>query len=117
MILSKYNSTKYPVEVYDDNSLVKEYVDSYVNKLKTIYGRTSTTGTLLTLSQLEKSGCDLPTGLCTEDYDWMKNSLFWTSYADTYNSISVVNSPDLVSYPFNDKSGVRPVITLDKSEM
>ena len=117
VILSKYNSTKYPVEVYDDNSLVKDYVDSYVNKIKTIYGRTSTTGTLLTLSQLEKSGCDLPTGLCTEDYDWMKNSLFWTSYATTYNSISVVNSPDLVPYPFNYKSGVRPVITLDKSEM
>ena len=124
-LLSKYGSS-YPVDVYDENSLLWEPVQNYVSYIKNTIKKSSISGTLITRKQLIDLGCSAEDGNCSSAPDWLKvNLISWNA--------SALNSSDISVYSFfgfdgeisfHEKCldngmafGVRPVITINKSEI
>ena len=106
-------------------------VNGYVSSLRNILGDSSVDGSLITLKELGKLGCNVP-----EDYgwdgenwncensvykDWLVNEQYaWTrSAVSDYTSLiwSYGNSTNLDGDKSSNKSGVRPVITIAKSAL
>ena len=127
--------TDYPANVYSGSTLIKSYVDTYIYKLKALFQKTTFSGRLVTLSDLQEFGCNIDVsgevGICDTDEvkqkngQWIYNATYWTSTANDRNTLwgvisnsAVTSYNDLATY-FNSSSiyGVRPVITIDKSEI
>ena len=110
--ISKYGDN-YPAYIYDDNSLVKQYVDGYVNKLKTNYGKKSITGRLGEYNELKEFAYDGKT-----EMPWAAGD-YWLGSAYNYNIIYSFNIENdiLREVEFYFNSGLRPVITINKSEI
>lgn len=127
--------TDYPANVYSGSTLIKSYVDTYIDKLKALFQKTNFSGRLVTLSDLQEFGCNIDIsgeiGICDTDEvkqkngQWIYNTTYWTSTADDRNTLwGVINNSGVTSYNdlatyFNSSLlyGVRPVITIDKSEI
>lgn len=125
--------TNYPVDVYKGNALIKSYVESYVEKLKAISRKTNFSGRLITLSDLQKFGCDIrvsgEAGICDtaavrqKNGQWIYNTTYWTSTANNSKEMwTVLSNSGVTSYndlgiEFNFLSiyGIRPVITINRS--
>ena len=127
--------TDYPANVYSGSTLIESYVDTYIDKLKALFQKTNFSGRLVTLSDLQEFGCNIDVsgeaGVCDTDEvrqkngQWIYNTTYWTSTANNKNTLwCVINNSGVTS--FNDLStyfnssllyGVRPVITIDKSEI
>ena len=118
-LLSKYG-TKYPANVFDNNSLLYEPVQNYKTYLKNTLGKTSVDARLITFEELIDLGCNRNDFSCKSAPSWVYSTWYWTESANHNGTVQVVYSNSLfygnVFYN-SDAFGLRPVITINKSEL
>ena len=115
-LLSKYG-TKYPVNVFDSNSLLYEPVQNYKTYLKNTLGKTSIDAKLITYEELTGLGC---TRVCKNAPSWVYSTHYWTAFADDNSRVRFVGLSGRVGIANFDNSGnggLRPVITISKSDI
>ncbi len=116
-LLSKYG-TSYPAYVFDSNSLLYKPLENYKNYLKNTLGKTSVTTRLITYEEVMGFGCH--TQYCDSIPSWMYNTYYWSGSAVGDDWIYEMDVDGyFYGYYFNDNSiyGLRPVITINKSEL
>ena len=113
-LLSKYG-TSYPANVFDSNSLLYEPVQNYKTYLKNTLGKTSVDARLITYEELISLGC---TDTCNSAPSFVYSTWYWTSDADNSGAVWGVNETGLLvrSRSYSTR-GLRPVITISKSEI
>ena len=116
-LLSKYG-TKYPVNVFDNNSLLYTPLENYKTYLKNTLGKTSVDARLITYEELIGLGCNKSEKTCKSAPAWVYSKGYWTTSAD-YDSLVWCVSLDgyFVSDVFDGLYGLRPVITISKSDI
>ena len=123
-LLSKYG-TSYPANVFDSNSLLYEPVQNYKTYLKNTLGKSSATVRLISTEELFDLGCK-PTETaeytCKSAPSWVYSTYYWTgsawdSYAiwDVYYKEGILFRDTYADVP--SRFGLRPVITISKSEL
>ena len=118
-LLSKYG-TSYPANVYDSNSLLYVPVQNYKTYLKNTLGKTSIDARLITYEELTGLGCTKKGWNCKSAPSWVYSTWYWTASAAGNDDVWVVClTGSFVSFNFNDSGprGLRPVITISKSEI
>ena len=104
-----------------EGSIVEGYVNNYVSYLESL-GINISDVRLITKDELEKLGCSSENFSCIEALSWVYSTHYWTGII--YNSqfwgteVDGVMGEYIGSRSYNDNSyfGVRPVITISKSE-
>ena len=115
---SEYGSS-FPAYVYDSNSNIYQYVESYVSKLKNM-GLSNVSGRLLNYSEIENLGCDTTANSCYDAQEWVNTTNYWAGATFVSNSIwSVYSNGDVECNSFNlqNSFGVRPVIVVPTSSI
>ena len=114
-LLSKYG-TSYPANVFDSNSLLYEPLENYKNYLKNTLGKTSVDARLITFEELTGLGCSES---CTSAPSWVYSTNYRTASAyDNYLVWNVYSNGGTDGNPFYASGiGLRPVITVSKSEL
>ena len=123
-LLSKYG-TSYPADVFDSNSNLYEPLENYKNYLRSKLDKPSVDTGLLTYEQVLKFECEEGTpGSCKTNLKWFYSSNFWTAYASraaegawgiyNFDSFGVLSTNALGT---SSGFGLRPVITIKKSEI
>ena len=118
-LLSKYG-TKYPAYVFDNNSLLYEPVQNYKTYLKNTLGKTSIDARLITYEELIGLGCRKNVATCKSAPSWVYSTDYWSASANGDSNVRHVSSRgSLAGYAFDDSgnSGLRPVITISKSDI
>ena len=120
-LLSKYGTSE-TAYVFDSNSNLYKPLENYKTYLKGTLGKTSVDVKLMTYENLISLGCKKGnSNSCTSAPSWVYNINYWTgSQFDSYNIFSMDNEDgSLIKCGFNDMSfyGLRPVITIKKSEI
>ena len=118
-LLSKYG-TSYPANVFDSNSLLYEPVQNYKTYLKNTLGKTSIDARLITYEELTSLGCNVSEETCKSAPTWVYSSNYWTASAGSYSTVWYVASFDYFDRNFFSQiviAGLRPVITIKKSEL
>ena len=118
-LLSKYG-TSYPVNVFDNNSLLYAPVQNYKTYLKNTLGKTSIDARLITYEELISLGCSRKDSSCKSAPAWVYSVNYWTASAYSTDNVWYVNwdgyfAGSLFDYSYD--SGLRPVITISKSEL
>ena len=117
-LLSKYG-TSYPANVFDNNSNLYEPVQNYKAYLKNELGKTSVDARLITHEELMSLGCSGRS--CKSAPSWVYSTGYWTASASitTGNVWNVKSNGYFGSYGFDnsDRYGLRPVITISKSDI
>lgn len=120
--------TSYPVFVFDSNSNLYQPLKNYENHLKNTLGKSSATATLLTYEQAVSLGC-VYDNYCSSDNAWVHSTSYWTGSASTNNTVYAIqayqslgffgaaNSDDVDFSNAANAAGLRPVITISKSEI
>lgn len=118
-LLSKYGSS-YPADVFDSNSNLYEPLKNYENYIRNTLKKTSVSATLLSYNQAVNLGCNKDTSSCSSAPIWLHSTSYWTITANNSSSIYSI----MANGEFNDTSfyvdssfGLRPVITISKSEL
>ena len=97
-----------------ENSIVKAYVDNYVNYLNNT-NSINVSGSLITSEELLSLGCDEDSYSCNV-YDWLLDTSYWTltPKSGVDGAIKTIGSNNIWGYcGYNYPGfGVRPVITL-----
>ena len=118
------SETNYPVDIYNENTALKQYVDDYVDILNS--KGVNTTGRIIRLDELNDlindgnplTSCSLPANASyISGKEWVYNSGYWTSTAAAATLLyGVYGNGDLssISYTYGNKLGVRPVIILER---
>ena len=117
----------YPADIYPSkqedlsNSIVHDHVIAYNNYIKSL-GVIVLNSKLITFNELKNLGCADDGFNCKKSQyiDFIVNgTIFWTGSAGSSRNIWFVNSGAYMGiYPFCNKSGgVRPVITVSKTEL
>ena len=118
-LLSKYGNN-YPVNVYDSNSNFYKPLENYKTYLKNTLGKTSITAKLMTYEDLISLGCSKDDRSCTSAPSWVYSINYWTASAyDDYSVWGIILNGAFGSEHFDDPGlcGLRPVITISKSEL
>lgn len=122
-IKAKYG-TSIPAYVYDSNSALYTYVQNYQNYLRKTLGKTSVSATLMSYEQATYLGCDANITSCKDAPIWVYDTSYWLgSVGDAYNeprwiwNINYTNFFSAVFYSDNSGYGIRPVITIDKTDI
>ena len=118
-LLSKYG-TSYPANVFDSNSLLYEPVQNYKTYLKNTLGKTSIDVRLITNEELTSLGCNVSEETCKSAPAWVYSVNYWSASADSYSSVwSVTSNGNFtrVSFDSSVTCGLRPVITISKSDI
>ena len=99
--------------VFDSNSNLYEPLQNYKNYLRNTLGKTSVTTRLLTMEESGSTGwgCD------SSAPSWLYTVRFWTGTAGDYKAISQVGRYCNWDFPDYEAGGLRPVITINKSEL
>ena len=121
-LLSKYG-TSYPANVFDSNSNLYKPLENYKTYLKNTLGKTSITAKLMTYEDLIDLGCkmDGSFGNCSNAPSWVYSTNYWTAFANSDDHMWTVRSngyfdgDDYFGLP--GFLGLRPVITIKKSEL
>ena len=118
-LLSKYG-TSYPANVFDENSNLYEPVQNYKTYLKNTLGKTSVDARLITYEELIGLGCSSNDDSCTSAPSWVYSVDYWTASAYVEDLVWLVYSNgdflgDYIDTP--DSIGLRPVITISKSDI
>ena len=119
VLLSKYG-TSYPAYVFDENSLLYEPLNNYKSYIKTTLGKTSVSTSLLSYEQAVSLGCDNDNRTCAAAPSWLYSTSYWLGSAYGFNSVwRVASDGDFDSYIFyhEDNFGLRPVITISKTDL
>ena len=119
---SYWSVDSYPSYVFDSNSNLWQPVQNYKNYLKNTLGKTSVTATLLSYDQAIASGCDVNQKICPS---YLMQNWFWLGTAAIDEGIYYIgdlsafgySSFDYTGYYIDINYGVRPVITISKSEI
>ena len=118
-LLSKYG-TSYPANVFDSNSLLYAPVQNYKTYLKNTLGKTSIDVRLITNEELTSLGCNVSEETCKSAPAWVYSVNYWSASADSYSSVwSVTSNGNFtrVSFDSSVTCGLRPVITISKSDI
>ena len=118
-LLSKYG-TKYPANVYDNNSLLYEPVQNYKTYLKNTLGKTSVDVRLITCEELINLGCDISARTCKSAPSWVYSTYYWTASASSFDHVYAVDKNSPLGgnhFYYYGGFGLRPVITISKSEL
>ena len=113
---SSYGSD-YPAWVFDSNSYLWTPVQNYQSYLRNTLGKTSVTATLLTYEQSLQNGCVSKDTACS---GFITNTSFWFGTANTQGTVYGVDPLPNLSQDATCNSnyfGIRPVITINKSEI
>ena len=105
--------------VFDENSLLYTPAKNYETYLKDILKKSSVTTNLITRGQLEKLGCDFNAQTCNS-LPWVTNRGYWTGTVQLYTSVwGMLANVNIAQeeYTSNGLYGLRPVITISKSEL
>ena len=116
-LLSKYG-TSYPANVFDSNSLLYEPVQNYKTYLKNTLRKTSIDARLITYEELISLGCK--GNSCKLAPSWVYSPYYWTASADSNDSVWFVRSAHRFgggSFDLSGAYGLRPVITISKSDI
>ena len=109
----------------------KTYVNEYITYLQSETGSSSIIGNLITLAQLKALGCTInddysyTSGLTcanSSNASWLVNGQYWwtrSAYAVNSTGVWIVDTSGVLSanYYYSTYSGVRPVITISKSDI
>ncbi len=119
-LLSKYG-TSYPANVFDSNSLLYAPVQNYKTYLRNTLGKTSVDTRLITYEDLINLGCSKHDYSCASAPSWVYSTDYWTASAHVYNYAvwNVYSHGHFGTIHSNDLGtlGLRPVITINKSEL
>ena len=118
-LLSKYG-TSYPVNMFDNSSLLYEPVQNYKTYLKNALGKTSIDARLITYEELISLGCSMNDNSCKSASSLVYNTKYWTASAGADSAVRIVGSYGYFGVTSFDNSwayGLRPVITINKSEL
>ena len=118
-LLSKYG-TKYPANVFDSNSLLYAPTQNYNNYLKNTLGKTSVDARLITYEELTGLGCNESERTCTSAPSWVFRFNYWTATANDNFYMWFVfrnGSSGGIQFANSGNWGLRPVITISKSEI
>lgn len=105
-----------------NNSLVKSYVDAYINNIRTYYNIDIKSSRLITLDELTNLGCINSScnvaGVNDLSRSWLYSSSYWVddysgSNVYTVRSDGVINTNN---YSTNNVAGIRPVIVVSKAD-
>ena len=120
-LLSKYGNS-YPAYVFDENSILYKPLSNYESYIKNTLKKTSVTTSLLTYDQVINLGCNKDNGSCKSAPSWVHAVNYWIGSVDaSYSAEMVVH--DMVDPAFGyggleeNMAGLRPVITISKSEL
>lgn len=117
-LLPQYGAN-YPAFVYDSNSKIYSYVQAYQAYLISL-GYESVEATLMSYEQAIALGCSGSS--CAGAPSWLRNNVIWLGSASNYYTLWTIDT----SSNFKARSytgtggmipGMRPVITIDKSEL
>ena len=115
VLYEKYG-TEYPAYVYDSNSSLYSYVEDYKVFLQN-YGVVISSARLISREELDRLGCD--NGSCMSAPSWVYSTSYWTGSATGISTVvgvkyvgDTLTTPRNINYYY----GVRPVITIPKSE-
>ena len=125
--LAKYGSS-YPAEVFDSNSLLYKPLKTYETYIKKSIGKNTVTLDILSLEQAKNLGIlsysNIDPDKLTLYPTWYNNTFYWLSTADDNRWMYIVNSGVIETdnfYRWSNGSytinGIRPVITISKSEL
>ena len=117
-LLSKYGAD-YPTNVFDSNSNLYTPTQNYKTYLKNTLGKTSIDVRLITYEDLIGLGCSRNDG-CETAPSWVYSTNYWTASADYYKDMYIMWSGNRFTYNIFDDPftlGLRPVITINKSEL
>ena len=118
-LLSKYG-TSYPANVFDSNSLLYEPVQNYKTYLKNTLGKTSVGARLITYEELTSLGCSEDDYSCKSAPVWVYSTYYWTASANDINLVRIVGEGGYFGngdFYNSDICGLRPVITISKSDI
>ena len=118
-LLSEYG-TKYPANVFDSNSLLYEPVQNYKAYLKNTLGKTNIDARLITYEELISLGCSDNDSSCSSAPSWVYSTNYWTASASSNYDVWFVGSFagfDSGTFGMSGYYGLRPVITISKSEL
>ena len=118
-LLSKYG-TKYPANVFDSNSNLYKPLENYKTYLRNTLGKTSITTKIMTYEDLISLGCNESEGTCKSAPSFVYNTNYWTasaSYNDHVWSVYSIGTFDINYFDHPGLFGLRPVITISKTEL
>ena len=118
-LLSKYGNS-YPVNVFDNNSLLYEPIQNYKTYLKNTLGKTSIDARLITYEELTGLGCNGDDYSCTSAPSWVYSTRYWTASAFHEYYVWSVDSDGFFDGSHYDPFrgyGLRPVITISKFDI
>lgn len=116
-LLSKYG-TSYPANVFDSNSNLYKPLENYKTYLKNTLGKTSITAKLITYEDLISLGCSKDVHSCKSAPSWVNSTMYWTASANGNVTVWFVNSYGYFGgVRFDSDCGLRPVITISKSDI
>ena len=120
-LLSKYGSS-YPAYVFDENSTLYKPLSNYESYLKNTLKKASVTTSLLTYEQVINLGCNKDNWSCKSAPSWVHAVNYWIGSVEVSYSAEMVGH-DMVDPAFGhggleeNMAGLRPVITISKSEL
>lgn len=127
--IGEYEPGTYEVKYNTWSKHLKDLLNNYKTYLKSEYNVNVTTD-IITLSQLDKLGCSVPSDhtwgdgnwscLSTKHSGWLINGQYWwTKSADSnnINNIWFVNDMGLLYFDAEHLNGVRPLVTINKNEL
>ena len=115
-INSKYSSGN----LFDNNSNLYAPLENYKTYLTNTLGKSSATLKIITVDDLLSLGCDRSTYICTNAPSWVYSTSYWTQTKGTYStSLSSAAFWGVITDTSYDSNymGLRPVITIKKSEL
>ena len=116
---TKYGSS-YPAFVYDSNSNLYSHINNYQTYINNTIGKSSATLSLLSYEQATALGCNGSDETCTSAPSWVWSTSYWTGSATQgWYGMWVIASPEHF-LEIDSRSaliGIRPVITINKSEL
>lgn len=111
--------TTFPTYIYDENSILYEYVENYKAYLET-YGVSINEARLIDFDELIELGCVQSTLDCSGAPSWLYQTTYWTGSA--YNNkasvwfVNINGTFNGTSYKTAYGAGIRPVIEVPLSE-
>ena len=132
-LLAKYGSS-YPADVFDSNSNLYAPLKTYENYIKNTLNKTSVSTKLLTYNEAVSLGCNTNSSegskkICSSSNSWLYSTSYWLSTAESYVYLYAITLGFehgqttlkgllfLDLYYDNNFIGLRPVITISKSEL
>lgn len=125
-LLPKYGSN-YSADIYDSNSNLYEPIQNYKDYLKNDLNKASVSARLITYNEVIDLGCscDKSPCSCTSAPSWLYSVDYWTATAFSEVNLWTLRANSSAHLQHDGRSlyyakgyyGIRPVITISKSEL